>query len=496
MLQTSPAKLIAIISSLALLPFSAFANENSSTFAPAINKAMAAINKTTLGSTLSSSDIDYRATNKIPELPSFTLKKGTPLSELPAGFLKLAGKSYSPLSAGTDASVSADDVKKGRLGNLKFLEEMPLKEFSAANPQLKNIKVSTIPGWSSGSSKTIGDLAADPIAGTAPIPADVLQSAKIGDFPGVVDTPYSAYKGVNSMPISKLFAVENISLDKVLSAETGSIPSGLQVMKFDRLATKETNIGFHVRDNVSSGTNKKPNNPCPGEKTCAYGELRSTVLTGKNPLNGTKTIIDQESPGGEGWLGEAMTNAGILEKDGYAVPYISSCGAKWSLTQPDPIKGTVQQQLHLRICYDTPVGRQATPYFIGGIPIGSASEKEATVFIPMDVKPKIDTKVVQVIEPPKKQINGESLAGASQSKSTAKEIQSKISTSSLSLNQQNSVLAESLALLKDNPLMSRNAIIAEAARRSFAGASVKSNPENPALPIGGSPDAITTAILS
>jgi hypothetical protein len=493
MLKQSIALLLLLVPS-SLLAVSAKAQEANN---EAVKKASQELRKATLASTLIQQDIQYKATSKIPEIPSFSLQKGNSFSEMPAGFLLVGGKSYSPLTAGADANVSADTVKNGQLGNLKFLKEMPLSDFLAANPQLKNFKASSIQGWGQAEGKTIGELAADPITGAAPIPAEVLQSTQIGELPGVIDTPYSAYKNIGKVPISQLFAVENIGLDKVLDVNIGNVPAGLQFMKLDRLATKETKIGLHAKDNVSSGSNKKPNNPCTEEKACSYGELRSTVFKGQNPLNGTKAIIDRESPGGEGLLGEAMTAAGFLEKDGYEVPYIGACGAKWSITQPDASKGTVQQQLFLRICYDTPIGRQATPYILGPISIGEASEKANTAFIPMVVKPKINAvATTPTVQPVKEAADQAQKTAFSKTVETEQDIKNKIASSPLSANQQIEVLRESLAILKENPLMGRNAIIAEAARSALAGQAIYSNPTNPALPVGGSPDAATTSILS
>lgn len=462
-----------------------------------------ALKKTTLGNTLATEDFTYKVDSRLPELPSFSLKKGAPLSDgLPVGLLKLSGgQNFTPATAAAAAGVEPSALLEGRLGNLKYLETMPLKDILTANPQLKTVAADSIPGFTAGNGKTLGALVTEDSAiANSPLPAQVLQLAKVSDLPGVVDTSYFSYPGIEQQPIGNLFGVSNIGIDKALSVNNTGQTDGLQLMKFDRLSTAEKNIGKAPRDNVSSGSNKEPNAPC--EKDCAYGELRSTLFKGKNPLNGTKTIIGQKLKGGEGLLGDIMTSAGVREPAGYEVPYIgiSNCGSKWSIDKAQARPGKVQQELHLRICYDSLIGRQATPYFIGPIPLGNASEKGNTALLPMKVTPNIDTKSPIKIEPVNtvatlpKAVNS-SVANASSDLS--QQVSEKVSGSSLSDAQKTSIMKDAQERIKANPTAPRNTIIADAVRSSFAGSATKSDSFNPALgQEGGSADAIIKSILS
>jgi hypothetical protein len=470
---------------------------------PATPDVTNALKKTTLGNTPATEDFSYKADERLPELPDFTLKKGAPLSDgLPVGLLKLSGgQSFTPTTAAAAAGVEPSALLEGRLGNLKYLETMPLKDILTANPQLKTVAADSIPGFTAGNGKTLGAIVAEDSAiANSPLPADVLQLAKVSDLPGVADTSYFSYPGIEKQPVSNLFGVSNIGLDKVLAVSNTGKTDGLQLMKFDRLSTAEKNIGKAPRDNVSSGSNKEPNAPC--EKDCAYGELRSTLFKGKNPLNGTKTIMGQKLKGGEGLLGDIMTSAGVREPAGYEVPYvgIGSCGSKWSINKPEARPGKVQQELHLRICYDSLIGRQATPYFIGPIPLGDASEKGNTALLPMKVTPNIDMKLPIKIEPvttltalPKAADN--SVANASSDLS--KQVSDKVAGSSLSDEQKTSIMKDAQERIKANPTAPRNTIIADAVRSSFAGSATKSDSFNPALgQQGGSADAIIKSILA
>jgi hypothetical protein len=488
-----------------LLPALALPPALAQTASPKTPDVSAALKKATLGNTLSQADFNYTANQQLPEIPSFNLKKGQPLADgLPVAFLKLSGgQNFTPAIAAANAGADPSALLNGRLGNLKFLESTSVKDVLIANPQLKGVAADSIPGFASGTSgKTIATvITEDPAIGDAPFSSNVLQAAKVSDLPGISDTAYFSYPGIEKQPVSNLFGVADIGLDKVLSIGNTGKTDGLQLMKLDRLSTAEKSIGKAPRDNVSSGSNKEPNAPCTSN--CSYGELRSTLLKGKNPLNGTKILIGQKLKGGEGLLGEMTTAAGIREPGGYEVPYIGvgNCGSKLSLENPEAKPGKVQQQLNFRFCYDSIIGRQATPYFLP-VPIGTASEKDNTAFLPMKVVPILDDSPIK-IEPAKeladlqKDVSSPATsAPATATTDLSKQVAEKIASSSLSDEQKSSVLKSAEAQIKLTPLAPRNEIIAEAARVSFAGSAVKADSTNPSLAIGGSPDAIIQSILS
>lgn len=424
-------------------------------------------------------DVDFPGHPKLPDVPKFSWKKGDKLAEVfPIGLLKLmGGKDYSPAAAAQDLGLKVPDLLEGKLGNLKFLQDLPLKDLIAANPQLKNIQVSSIPGWLGGGKLTLGQLASDSILGNKPIPSKVLNAAKLKLFPGLIKTPYFKYPNIGSLSVNKFFGLADIGFDKVLGIGIDNQLSGLQLLKLDKIGTLEANIGKIKRDNVSSGSNKEPYASCEGGQaqsgspnSCDYVEFQSVLFPSAkdNRLNGTKSIIGQQLKGGEGILGEVMTAAGIREPAGYEVPYIGikKCGSKWSVGEPDARSGTVNQYLNFRICYRTIFGFQASPYFIS-MPIGTASEKDNTQFLPMKVKPQAQVPLND-------------------------QISELISRSDLSDVQKNYIKAAADRHQAQNPSADLDVTVRQAVITSFGGASLKKTSFNPAI---GSSDEILKSLL-
>jgi hypothetical protein len=197
-------------------------------------------------------------------------------------------------------------------------------------------------------------------------------------------------------------------------------------------------------------------------------ELQSVLAPNvrDNRLNGTKAIIGQQLKGGEGLLGDLMTAAGVREPAGYLVPYIGKCGSKWSVGDVDPRTGTVTQYLNLRFCKHTIFGFQASPYFIG-IPIGTASEKDNTQFLPMKIEP--------VAQAP-----------------TSTEISELISRSDLPDAQKRYIKAAANLIVPQNPTADINTVVRQAVIQSFSGRAVKTTSFNPVL---GSSEEILNALL-
>jgi hypothetical protein len=194
-----------------------------------------------------------------------------------------------------------------------------------------------------------------------------IDGIKIGDLPGLPNLPWS-----------KLIAINNV-------------PTGLMVMKFDKLDSGQNKISVPKGAKIASGSNKEPNAPCSG--ICDAVELLNSLDPQNNsdPYNGSLSIIGQRLKGGHGIVGDLMTAAGIREPAGFEVPYIgmNGCGSKWSAESPNAPQGTIQQQLNLRFCYATLVGFQASPYFIPlPLPLPT-SEKQANLLLPMSISPVI-----------------------------------------------------------------------------------------------------------
>jgi hypothetical protein len=372
-----------------------------------------ALSQTTFNSSApTATGSSYVADPRIPQIPSFSYTKGTPLAQaLPAAFVPLLGSTaYSPQTA-TQAAGEPNVLASGNLSSLPFVGKLPLAATIAANPQLNNLKVGDVfPAWTSvDSNATLGSIA-NSAQGKLPIPSDVLASTPVGNLPGILTTPYNNYPGigkpdlpgfpsidltatplgVDGVKISDLVGIPNIPWNKLIAV--GNLPAGLAVMKFDKLNSGQNKISLPNGSKIASGSNKEPNAPCSG--ICDAAELLSAIdpQNNANPLNGSLSIIGQQLRGGYGLLGDIMTAAGIREPAGFEVPYIgiNGCGSKWSAESPDAQAGTIQQQLNFRFCYSVPfLGFQASPYFIPlPLPLPT-SEKQANLLLPMMVPPVI-----------------------------------------------------------------------------------------------------------
>lgn len=425
------------------------------------------------------SDVNFPGDPKLPDIPKFSWKRGDKLAEVfPIGLLRLVGgTSFTPATAAEALGISKVKLLDGKLGNLKFLAHVSIKDLVRTNPQLKDIKLSLIPGWSVSKHLTLGQIASNPFFNNKSLPTSVLNAAKIKLFPGIADTPYFKYPNIGSLPIDRFFGLADIGFDRVFGIAFQSQFEGLQLIKLDKIATQEADIGKSPRDNVSSGSNKEPYAPCEGgqaqvdsQNTCDYVEFQSVLLPGvrDNPLNGTKAVVGQSLKGGHGLLGQVMTAAGVREPAGYEVPYvgIKKCGSKWSAGNLDPRNGTIVQYLNLRICYQTLFGFQASPYFIP-IPIGTGAEKDNTQFLPMKVQPQpIVSQVQQLTET--------------------------VSASDLPDAQKSYIKAAIERIYSSQPDLSPDETMKIAIFSSFSGTYVKTASFNPVL---GSSDEIVKSLL-
>jgi hypothetical protein len=317
------------------------------------------------------------------DIPAFEVKKGQTLVEsLPTAMLKAIGtKNYSPREIASVVGLKPEDLEQGQLGNLKYLESLKIKNIVSAVPGLADIKATAVPGLSGYSSLTLGDMAKDPIIGNATLPPEVLKAATPKDLPGLMDTKYFDIPGIEKVPISDLTGMAQLPIDKSLNITVGTPGQNLQIVKLDRVATKETKIGNHRNDKVATGSDIDPNFSCSKTKQCNYGELQSLVR-GKLPVNGSKALEGKSNmaEGGHGLL--KFVNGG-KEPSNLEVPYISINGfsAGVSLENINQRRGTADQVLNLRFGFYVLGTKHATPRFIS-VPIGTLREGKGNMLLP------------------------------------------------------------------------------------------------------------------
>jgi hypothetical protein len=364
----------------------------------------------------------YIADPRIPQIPSFSYTKGTPLTQaIPAAVVMLMGADkYTPQTATQASGGDPTTLVNAKLTSLPFVGKLPFAATIAANPLLKGLKVGDVfPTWAGSPTNpadpnaTLGNIAKSPL-GKLPIPAEVLANTPIANLPGILTTPYNDYPGIgkpdlpgipsidlsavtlgaDGIKVGDLPGIPALPWSKLIKID--SIPNTLMVMKFDKLNSGQNKISVANGSKIASGSNKEPNAPCSG--ICDAVELLNAVDRQNNldPYNGSLSIIGQRLKGGYGLLGDLMTAAGVREPAGFEVPYIgmNGCGSKWSAESPNAEAGTIRQQLNLRFCYSDILGFQATPYFIPlPLPLPT-SEKQANLLIPMSISP------VVIVKPP------------------------------------------------------------------------------------------------
>jgi hypothetical protein len=332
-----------------------------------------------------SSDFSFPATANIP---AFEVKKGQRLVDtMPTGLLQaIKTKNYSPREIASIVGLKPEDLEQGQLGNLKYLKTLTIKNIVTAIPGLSNVKAESVPGLGGYGSTTFGDLAKDKTIGNSVLPPEVLKAATPKDLPGLMDTQYFDFKGIEKVPVADLTGIPQLPIDKSLNITIGTPGQNLQLVKLDRVAIRETNIGNHPQDKVASGSDIKPNSACTKTKECSYGELQSTIIKGKNfSVNGSKALEGKSNmvEGGRGLL--KPVNGG-QEPSNLEVPYISVNGfsAGISLENINQRQGTAEQVLNLRFgfyIFGTP---HATPRFIP-IPIGTLKEGRGDMLLPVAI---------------------------------------------------------------------------------------------------------------
>ncbi len=317
------------------------------------------------------------------DIPAFEVKKGQQLVEaMPTALLKAIGtKNYSPREIASVVGLKPEDLEQGQLGNLKYLESLKIKDIVSAVPGLADIKAGEVPGLGSYGSLTLGDIAKDPIIGNSALPPEVLKTATPKDLPGLMDTKYFDIPGIEKVPAADLTGLAQLPIDKSLNITMGVPGQNLQIVKLDRVATKETRIGNHSKDKVATGSDIDPNFSCSKTKQCNYGELQSLVK-GKFSANGSKALEGKSNmaEGGHGFL--KPVNGG-KEPSNLEVPYISINGfsAGISLENINQRQGTADQFLNLRFGFYILGTKHATPRFIS-VPIGTLREGKGNMLLP------------------------------------------------------------------------------------------------------------------
>ena len=317
------------------------------------------------------------------DIPAFEVKKGQQLVEtMPTAMLKAIGtKNYSPREIASVVGLKPEDLEQGQLGNLKYLESLKIKDIVSAVPGLADIKAGTVPGLGSYGALTLGDMAKDPIIGNSALPPEVLKAATPKDLPGLMDTKYFDIPGIEKVPAADLTGLAQLPIDKSLNITMVTPGQNLQVVKLDRVATKETKIGSHRNDKVATGSDIDLNFSCSKTKECNYGELQSLVK-GKLPVNGSKALEGRSNmaEGGHGFL--KPVNGG-KEPSNLEVPYISINGfsAGISLENINQRQGTADQFLNLRFGFYVLGTKHATPRFIS-VPIGTLQEGKGNMLLP------------------------------------------------------------------------------------------------------------------
>jgi hypothetical protein len=317
------------------------------------------------------------------DIPAFEVKKGQALVDaMPTAMLKAIGtKNYSPREIASVVGLKPEDLEQGQLSNLKYLESLKIKDIVSAVPGLADIKAGAVPGLGGYGSLTLGDMAKDPIIGNSALSPEVLKAATPKDLPGLMDTKYFDIPGIEKVPVADLTGMAQLPIDKSLNITVGAPGQNLQIVKLDRVATKETKIGSHNNDKVATGSDVDPNFSCSKTKQCNYGELQSLVK-GKIPINGSKALEGKSNmvEGGHGFLKPVN---GAKEPSNLEVPYISINGfsAGVSLENINQRQGTADQFLNLRFGFYILGTKHATPRFIS-VPIGTLQEGKGNMLLP------------------------------------------------------------------------------------------------------------------
>jgi hypothetical protein len=329
-------------------------------------------------------------------------KGGTPANTIPMGVWDTAFKIGGMTPAQINPSI---DLSTTDLSKFGYLKDLSIGNLIKALPNLENTPIASI--------KPISDLVAKAIEVGAPLPSITTNGGLFGrstttpavtigdlvkvpgwgeipmgavgdlakytavDLPGLTDTPLSNFTGALGLPASAVPGLAQLPIPKMPGY---NLPSGYALGTFDSIRTGE------VADRkVISGSDREPNAKCT-DKNCNYIEIKGI---GNPLLDGAQIVAGdtQSVRGGYGLLG--AINGG-REKAGM-YPYGNAL--KETYVGYNAKTGTIGREWNFRYCQTAWfVDLGCTPYFIGGIPIGTLKEGSQLPLllgspqIPMQVK--------------------------------------------------------------------------------------------------------------
>jgi hypothetical protein len=321
----------------------------------------------TYGNILSTQD--YRYSSSIGEIK---LIKGTPI----ANGIPLAAvspfKDFTPATALKLAGVEVDP-KDVLSSELKILTEISLRDLLAIDPTLRDIKAEML-GWVDQGGKSLGDIAKTAL-GNNPIPETVLKATNLGQLGNIANIPYGKFPGADKLAIGKFLGLPNIPIAKSITATlpTTSLPSGIHMVRIDKVRTQEKGDG--VNPKIVTGSDQRPKAQWTSTDPVSVVEIRDSLITSKNNLVNGALMVDGSSqmiPGG---------NVPCpLQPTALAIPGTPLAVSVHDLNAQ---KGTARMQLNMRLEF---MFGLRTSYFIP-IPINATlTEKSKTTFLfPLEI---------------------------------------------------------------------------------------------------------------
>jgi hypothetical protein len=366
------------------------------------------------------------------------LKAGESWSNLPIGVVTGLpnGQNLSYASIVSELYPNPADAQKalnGSLYNFKAIEKVPLKDLVSKFPELQNApvlptQIGSLSGCSSGSTDTLGSLAASP-CGQNPIPVDVLKAIPISQT-GIQNISYKdlgSKLDLNNAPASNFPLAKQVSLAKLITPD-GLNATGVNLFKLDYIDNKIPGQSGNPIKGLNSivGSNRVENSTCK-EADCDYAVLLSFVAPDmkENPYNHALAFQINKSgttwlDGGIGSIGRTLWN--FKEPPGGKLLGSFSDYGKLVLENGDAKKGTVEQKLYLAFCMQITFPFYSewncSSKFIGPIPLPweEISEKSQAMMFPFEVKlpaaavtppavaaisspPKIPSSIAQIQSP-------------------------------------------------------------------------------------------------
>lgn len=280
-----------------------------------IKKSLAA---QTLGTVVLPSAIDFQPPNSDIPIKSFALPAGSTTDQLPANFLGMMSKDFTPDKIGKDLTIA----------DVPALGQVLIEQLIKAKPELKDLTVA---------GQKLGNIQDKTLAEVVPN----LDSAKLADLK-LGDIKFSGIdfsKAANPLTIADLGA-SKVSMDKIFTVPSATDPSA-KLVKFDRVLT-----GERKGNKITSGSNRESPQKC-GD-SCDLVELQSA--TGDRAANGVQGVVGRKVPGGKGWLGQMITDAAGGEPGGWDIGYKDS-EITYSFHQAKAKPGTAIGQLNFRACW-------------------------------------------------------------------------------------------------------------------------------------------------